>query len=137
VLFGVLHHVPGFEARRDLVRSIVERLAPDGLLALTVWPFGEHERFRRRILPWDEYNRTAPEPVDPDALEPGDVLLRWGHGEGARYFHLIEEDELARLIAAIGVRVVFRFEARFEKGGGNLFVLIGPDPGARPASESA
>ena len=48
-LFGVLHHVPGAETRRALLRSLAERVAPGGLLAFACWRFMDYRRFRDRI----------------------------------------------------------------------------------------
>ncbi|MBW2418992.1 MAG: class I SAM-dependent methyltransferase [Deltaproteobacteria bacterium] len=43
VLFGLLHHVPGFETRRALLTRLVGGLAPGGLLAVAAWQFAAFE----------------------------------------------------------------------------------------------
>ena len=43
-LMGVLHHVPGRETRAALVAAAADRLAPGGLLALTLWRFAGRPR---------------------------------------------------------------------------------------------
>ena len=78
VLFGVLHHVPGRSQRAQLLRQLGERLVPGGLLALTAWQFQAFRRFREKLIPWEQYNRGAPEPIDLSQLEEGDHLLPWG-----------------------------------------------------------
>ena len=107
-LFGVLHHVPGAETRRALLRSLAERVAPGGLLAFACWRFMDYRRFRDRIVPW---------PDDlAGAVEDGDHLLDWRRGETAlRYCHYVDDDEQAALVAATGLDEIDSYRA---DGGG-------------------
>ena len=80
VLFGVLLHVPGFDARVDLAARLAERLAPGGFLAATLWHFAMDERALRHTVPFDVH------PIDVDAtgVEPGrsTPALAGRHGRG-------------------------------------------------------
>ena len=67
-LFGVLHHVPGFEMRRALLRALADLLTPGGTLIIAAWQFGSEARFQSRILPWEQYNAGTREPIDLGAL---------------------------------------------------------------------
>jgi len=49
-----------------------------GILALAGWQIDAGDPHHARIVPWEEWNQRAPEPIDPAALEPGDCLLAWG-----------------------------------------------------------
>ena len=135
-VFGFLHHVPGFEARRALLTALGDRLAAGGLLAVTVWCFGESERLQGRRMPWQRYNESARATVDVTQLEPGDQLLCWGERTTAasgvpavRYCHLADEPEVERLLAAIGgaspgLRVSGRYRADGRSGDLNLYLLL-------------
>ena len=83
-LFGVLHHLPGFETRCRTLARAASAVAPGGLLALTCWQFADDPGFERRRLDW-----ASEAGVDPAELEPGDHLLRWGPGDShaRRYCH--------------------------------------------------
>jgi SAM-dependent methyltransferase len=106
-LFGVLHHVPGSEQRRQLLRRLAERLQPGGILALTTWRFAEFARFRDKIVPWSDYNRTAEQPLDLEQLEPGDSLLPWRHAPHVqRYCNFSAESETRALLADVGLQIV-------------------------------
>ena len=122
-LFGLLHHVPSLSRRRSLLESLEQRLAPDGMMALTFWQFADHERFRRRFVGWEEYNRSASEPVDPATLEPGDHLLRWEE-TGCRYCHYAAPDEAAELVGSLNLEVVESFRADGAGGDLNLYYLL-------------
>ncbi len=90
-LFGVIHHVPGYALRHELMRRLAACVAPGGILAFASWRFYEHDRFRERIIPWS----------DDIEVEPGDYLLDWRRGETAlRYCHYVDDAEQASLIAA-------------------------------------
>jgi SAM-dependent methyltransferase len=134
VLFGVLHHVPAFEARRALLLELASRLAADGLLALTVWRFGTSERFRRRVVSWQHYGEARAAPIDLGELEPGDQLLRWGDLASAtddspvRYCHYADDAEIDRLVGALTrdgqLREASRYRADGQSGDLNEYLML-------------
>jgi SAM-dependent methyltransferase len=120
--FGLMHHMPGAGNRRALLRGAARLLAPGGLLAVSFWQFGNRERFRRRVVGWEEYNRTAPEPIDISDLEPGDTLLAWGEESPGqrplpvRYCCWTPPPEVDHLLAGLPLEAVSTFSA---DGSGN------------------
>ncbi len=118
VLFGVLHHVPGSETRRALLRALAARVAPGGLLAFACWRFLEYRRFRDRIVPW---------PDDlAGAVEPGDCLLDWRHGDTSalRYCHSVDETEHAALVGATGLVEIHSYRADGRSGDMNRYSIL-------------
>lgn len=115
VVFGVLHHVPGADNRRALMRSLAARVKPGGYLAFTCWRFAESERYRQRFTPFP-----------PDLqVEPGDYLLDWRRGQHAlRYCHDVDEAERADLIAATGLAEIAAFRADGEGNRANQYSLL-------------
>jgi tRNA (uracil-5-)-methyltransferase TRM9 len=114
-LFGVVHHIPGFQRRQALMKALAERVAPGGLLAFACWRFYEYERFRRRILSW---------PADLEA-EPNDFLLDWQRGEPAvRYCHYVDDTEHAALVAATGLTEINTYRADGESGDANCYSVL-------------
>lgn len=103
VIFGVLHHIPGFENRRALIERAAGWLSDGGVLALTFWAFYEQSRWRGRIIPW--------ETLSPElTLEDGDYLLDWQRDTHAlRYCHYVNQTEETRLLA--GMNIIGRYEA--------------------------
>jgi len=98
-LFGVLHHIPSAALRAELLVRLGRQLAPEGLLALTCWQFGAFARFRDKVIGWDDYNRTAAEPIDTTQLEAGDHLLPWSNDASVRrYCHFTDELEIQHLL---------------------------------------
>jgi SAM-dependent methyltransferase len=123
-LFGVLHHVPGFDAREALLGTLLSRLSESGRLVVTAWQFGAHERFRRRIVSFESYNETATQKLDPDELEPGDHLLRWREEALLRYCHYCDAAELERLLERLPVRVVDAFSADGKSDDLNRYLIL-------------
>ncbi len=127
-LFGVLHHVPGADSRRALLRRLGRLLAPAGLLAASVWRFDRTRRFARRVVPWEAYNeqrtRHGAEPIATGALEAGDTLLSWGgDGEHPRYCHFPDDAEIEALAGAPGLELADRYETDGPSGRDNLYLV--------------
>jgi 2-polyprenyl-3-methyl-5-hydroxy-6-metoxy-1,4-benzoquinol methylase len=119
LLLAVLHHIPAFENRAALLRTLRQHLAPGGRLIISAWQFTTNERMRRKIVPWDRVG------LDLTGLETGDHLLDWKRGGlGYRYCHLIDEDELARLAAESGLKELESWRADGKEGDLSLFGLL-------------
>lgn len=101
-LFGVLHHIPGAQQRRDFVHQLATQVKPGGLLVFAAWRFYDFERFRTRVVPWP----------DDITVEQHDYLLDWRRGDRAlRYCHFVDDNEHADLIAATGLSEVQTYRA--------------------------
>ncbi len=115
VLFGLLHHVPGFAQRRALLARCAGLLAPGGYLIFAAWRFYEEQRFRARILPWGS---DIP-------VEKNDYLLDWRRGERAlRYCHYVDDAEHEDLVAATGLSVTADFRADGSSGRLNRYSVL-------------
>lgn len=125
---GLLHHLPGRARRRALLETLLARLAPGGLLAVTCWRLARFERFRSRIVAWERWNETAEEPIDPTLLEPGDHLLPFGPDPVPRYVHFAGEDETAELLAELPCQILETWTADGEGDGQNRYFVVRPRP---------
>jgi SAM-dependent methyltransferase len=109
--FAVLHHIPGVERRRAVLREARGAAAERGRLILSTWNFLSSERLRARRVPWEEIGLTSSD------VDPGDYLVDWRHGGyGVRYAHAFAEGELERLADQAGFRVIDRYESDGEGG---------------------
>jgi tRNA (uracil-5-)-methyltransferase TRM9 len=109
-LFGVMHHIPAFESRREFLAMLLRHLNADGRLVVTFWRFGEYQRFRRKLIPWPLYNKNAPQAIDLDDLEQGDFLMQWGERKGdVRYCHFSDQQEIDNLLRSINSGCAERF----------------------------
>jgi SAM-dependent methyltransferase len=119
-VFGLIHHLPGFETRLGLIQQLASRLAPGGRIAVTCWRFGSDPRVKTRLLDWGDT-------IDPARLDPGDHLLRWGESpEGGRYCHFADEDEidaLAQTVQTEGLELVDRFRSDGKSGDLNEYLV--------------
>ena len=114
----------------EKLEGLSERLEELSSLLADAGVIADQERFRRRFVDWEDYNRTASEPIDRAELEDGDYLLRWGEapgedsppaGAGCRYCHFAKPSEAARLIGSLTLETVESFRA---DGNLNLYYLL-------------
>jgi SAM-dependent methyltransferase len=124
VALAVLHHIPTFGLRAQVLRDIASVLEPSGQLILSTWQFLENERMRRKIVPWARIGLAAEE------LDPDDYLLDWKRGgHGLRYCHLVDRDEMEQLAAASGFEVRTTFRAGGREGDLSLYAVLCRLPG--------
>ena len=116
---ATLHHLPGYDLRRDVVAVLARLLRPGGVLALSLWQFLDSPRLVAKQVDW------AACELDPAAVEPGDALLPWQQGTYAvRYVHQIDAAELARLAQDCGLTISTIYRADGKEGNLNLYALL-------------
>jgi tRNA (uracil-5-)-methyltransferase TRM9 len=109
--FAVFHHIPSAPIRLAMLAKTKNLLKPDGRFALSNWQFLNSERLRERIQPWKRIRLSAAE------VDEGDYLLDWrSGGQGLRYAHHFNEDELADLARESGFQVLETFYSDGENG---------------------
>lgn len=123
-LFGLLHHVPGYETRRSLLTELAGYLGRDGVLVFSVWRFGLFERFRKKIVPWKEFLGESAHPIDAGDLEPGDYILSWGDDSAYRYCHFADSEETSRLVSSLRLECVTVFAADGHTNDLNQYVVL-------------
>jgi 2-polyprenyl-3-methyl-5-hydroxy-6-metoxy-1,4-benzoquinol methylase len=119
VALAVLHHIPSFDLRVQVLQELAGLLTPRGRMILSTWQFLDNARMRRKIVDWAEV------PISPDALEPGDYVLDWKReGSGLRYCHLLDEDEIRALSDQIDFHLHESFRAGGREGDLSLFAIL-------------
>ena len=98
--FAVLHHIPSYELRLNILHIVRQFLKDDGLFIHSNWQFLNSEKLKARIQPWEAAE------IPTSAVDAGDYLLDWrSGGKGLRYVHHFDEKELDELAKAGGFRV--------------------------------
>lgn len=112
VCFAVLHHLPGEDLRQRTVNAFPALLKPGGCAAVSVWQWHNSPKLRERVLPWSEVA------IDPDEIDPGDVLLDWRAEDvpGLRYIHTFDEPSLASLADRAGFHLNETFYSDGKSG---------------------
>jgi 2-polyprenyl-3-methyl-5-hydroxy-6-metoxy-1,4-benzoquinol methylase len=105
--FAVFHHLPGYDRRARVLKTLAEHLAPTGRVALSNWQLTRSDRLKQRIVPWSAGGLSDGE------VEPGDYLVSWERKgtRGLRYVHLLDEAETQRMASQAGLRIVESFRA--------------------------
>ena len=117
VCFGFFHHVPGQQARIDLLDKLIASVRPGGVVAISLWRFMDDERLARKALEASVQARIdMAGTVDFDALEAGDYFLGWQDMRGVyRYAHSFSDGDVDELVDAASNRA--QLLARFRADG--------------------
>lgn len=115
VLFGLMHHIPSWQNRRQFLSDAAQCVADGGLLIFACWRFLDVESLKKRLVDW---------PAEHDR-EANDYLLDWRRGEHAlRYCHYVDDDEHKRLIEATGLGHVLTFRADGRNNALNQYSIL-------------
>jgi len=114
--FAVLHHIPARELRLKILRTVHQLLKPDGRFIHSNWQFLNSEKLKARIQPWEAVTISGSE------VDAGDYLLDWrSGGQGLRYVHHFNEQELQELAEAAGFQIIETFFSDGETGNLSLY----------------
>ena len=95
--FGVAHHIPNKNFRKDWFGKISSLVKPGGYFVCTFWKFD-----------------TAKQKNDVDVeLEEGDYILGWGESDARRYCHMYSQQELDEIfdhVKRLGLQKIKSFE---------------------------
>lgn len=116
VLFGVLHHIPGFNNRLKILRWAKKLLLKNGCLIFSLWQLDKTRRLTRKIVPWPAFLKQ---------LEPNDLIIDWKSGPTAyRFCHIVDEKELKRLLEKLKMIQKQNFFSDGEAGKGNRYLIL-------------
>jgi len=118
-IFGVIHHIPSFELRKQLFAGLGELLHRNGKVVITFWDFIPAERLAKKQV---DPNIIG---IDPQKLEKDDYIIDWKRGVAAfRYVHHTTKKEMNQLVAASGLELVDSYRADGKEGNLNYYVVL-------------
>lgn len=119
--FAVLHHIPGEQLRRELMRKVHHLITPAGRLMFSVWQFLNSPRLAKRVQPWEKIGLSAQD------VDPGDYLLDWRYGgSGVRYVHHFTPESLEALAESTGFTIMESFYSDGHGGRLGLYQIWSP-----------
>ena len=127
--FAVLHHIPSRELRLNIISTVHKLLKPNGRFIHSNWQFLNSEKLKTRIQPWEAAAVSEPalSGVEVSDVEAGDHLLDWGSGgEGLRYVHHFNEQELSELAEASVFQISDSFYSDGQGGRLGLYQVWRP-----------
>jgi SAM-dependent methyltransferase len=125
VAFGLLHHVPGRQLRQALMAELARRVDYQGILAISIWQFARFKRFRKKVIPWEDFEERTGIAVDPSELETGDSILTWGADPPAyRYCHFMSSEEASGLFDSLPLDWIETYTADGATGDLNRYYLM-------------
>ena len=116
--FAVLHHIPGSDLRKQVLNKINGLLHKNGRFIHSEWQFLLSARLRDRIQPWDRIG------LDSNQVDGGDHLIDWRRGgQGLRYVHSFNSNELASLAEDSGFDILETFASDGKDGNLGLYQI--------------
>jgi tRNA (uracil-5-)-methyltransferase TRM9 len=119
--FAVLHHIPGSDLRRNVLKKTRRLISNSGRLIHSEWQFLNSPRLVERIQPWEMAGLTNQD------VDPGDYLLDWRRGGySLRYVHFFTQAELSSLAIESGFKVIETYLSDGENGRLGLYQIWSP-----------
>jgi SAM-dependent methyltransferase len=116
--FASLHHVPSQRLRERFLKQVRGLLSVGGSLVLSNWQFLNSPRLAARVQDWERAE------IDEADVDDGDYLLDWKRdGEGLRYVHHFDIEELGQLAEASGFKVEETFASDGQTGDLGLYQI--------------
>ena len=118
VCFGVIHHIPGSETRREFIRSITQLLTPNGFACIAAWDFTSIPSLMNRS------QKLSDTHIIPDP-EENDYLLDWKRNEHAyRYCHHVTNHEMQDLWSGTQTKIVLHYRADGPTKSSNVYWVV-------------
>ena len=118
-LFGVLHHIPSYALRKQLIKILSQKLNPGGVFVFTLWRFLNNDQLEKKQIEYEEAG------VNEDDLDDNDYILSWERQtKSIRYCHYANQNEEDKLIAATGLELLVDFESDGREGRGNKYLVM-------------
>lgn len=122
--FGLMHHIPGTQARQALLDAMVEKTKPQGYLLISFWQFERDARLARKAA---RATHLALECYPDLQLDENDWLLGWqDEPDVLRYCHSFTEAEIDAFVSHIADRVqlIDRFNADGPNDDLNCYLVL-------------
>lgn len=107
--FGVMHHIPDKQLRKEFFTKLAKAVTPGGFLTLATWEFNPHKGVK------SEY-------------EEGSYLLSWDNNpEVKRFCHLYSAEEkelMVKIMAKNGLDLVHSFKDDVKKDNSNHYFIF-------------
>ncbi|MDR2957068.1 MAG: class I SAM-dependent methyltransferase [Coriobacteriales bacterium] len=117
VSFGFMHHVPTFEYRLEILRSLITQTRSGGYVIVSFWQFMKDQTIAIRTLAnHHQYLRLLR--LENQDMDENDFILGWMGILGAyRYCHSFTDDEIDQLIDTVATEVNISVVSRFTADG--------------------
>lgn len=122
--FGLMHHIPGAQARQALLDAMVEKTKSQGYTIVSFWQFERDARLARKARETTQY---ALEHYPDLQLDEGDWLLGWqDEPDVLRYCHSFSDAEIDALISHVvdKAQLIERFHADGPNDDLNCYLVL-------------
>lgn len=114
-VYGVMHHIPGFDNRLKILEQLKQFLNKNGLLIVNFWQFNNVKRMKKKVVKSHGYEN----------LEKNDYILSWKMGvEALRFCHFTDESELSKIVKGLKMKKMAEFVADGKEKKGNKYLVL-------------
>ena len=122
VAFGLMHHIPGRENRKEFLRQLCACVKPNGIVAVSFWQFMDVAKLAMKAQ--EVTNRAIDElELIPGDIEENDYFLDWSDDRAAlRYCHHFDDAEIESLIGSVSP--LAHAEALYKADTANRYAIL-------------
>lgn len=122
-VFGVMHHIPGSQYRRQFLQGLASRLKRDGEIWLSFWQPPVPKQL-------DQKKTLQQLSLSSDDLEPGDVFLGWQSSLATRFVHSFNKNEVQGLVESVPeITTFYQWRANQPGERDNICLILHKKPG--------
>ncbi len=128
-IFGVMHHIPGYDNRASLLTKARQKMKTGGILVITVWEFIKTKRLKTKkvIDPETITGKKIFEDLEitKEQLDENDYILDWQKGDVAyRYGHIYTKDEIIELSDKTGFSLIAQYSNDGKELNVNTYYIL-------------
>lgn len=122
VCFGLMHHIPSYNLRLNLLSALFDKIAKGGILIVSFWQFLNSERLSKKA---QKATKIAISKYGFDYLLENDYFLQWqNRNDTFRFCHHFTDHEIYKLCTDLNAKILDSYIADGTSNNLNKYIIF-------------